>query len=117
MPALHITDGYNRNAVIAADESHPETAIVYRPMLAVERRRLALQTVRLGSHGRIGRQAAAQLVASALAARLVSWDLFDDRGRLLEITPQTVAELPPPLFESLHAIVTQFDDEEASAKN
>ncbi len=117
MPSLHLPDGYTRESLIPAGDSHPETCIVYRPMLAAERRRLALQTVRLNSHGPDGCQAAAQLVAAALAARLVSWDLFDDRGGLLEITPNAVAGLDPALFESIHTIVARFDDEERSAKN
>jgi hypothetical protein len=117
MPATHIADGYTRESLIPAGDSHPETCIVYRPMLAAERRRLALQTVRLSSHGPDGREAAARLVAAALAARLVSWDLFDHRGRLLEITAETLAGLEPDLFESIHTIVARFDDEEESAKN
>jgi hypothetical protein len=117
MPATHLPDGYTRESLIPAGDSHPETCIVYRPMLAAERRRLALQTVRLNSHGPDGCHAAAQLMAAALAARLVSWDLFDSRGGLVEITPTAVASLDPALFESIHKMVARFDDEERSAKN
>jgi hypothetical protein len=117
MPAIHIPDGYTLSSLIPAGNSYPETCIVYRPMLAAERRRLALQTVRLSSHGPDGSLAAARLVAAALAARLVSWDLFDDRGCLFDITAETLAGLDPALFESIHTIVGRFAEEEQSSKN
>ena len=117
MPATYLPDGYTRESLIPAGDSHPTTCIVYRPMLAAERRRLALQTVRLNRHGPDGHQAAAHLVAAALAARIVSWDLFDDSGGLLEVTAAAVAGLDPALFETIHNIVVRFDDEERSAKN
>ena len=38
MPNAVIDDGYTRDEVIAAARRHPEVRIVYRPMLAPERR-------------------------------------------------------------------------------
>ena len=82
-----------------------------------ERRRLALQTVRLSARGEGGIDAAAQLVVAAVAARLVSWDMCDAAGKPLAISPETVAALDPGLFENIYSAVAAFDDEEASAKN
>ena len=68
MPSLHIPDGYTLNSLIPAGDSHPETCIVYRPMLAAERRRLALQEA-----GVLGRRA---------QPRRVFDELHDPRGIL-----------------------------------
>src|SRR5260370_660815 len=109
-------DGYPREHFTDLAE-RPALRILYRPMLSAERRRLALQTVRLGAHGKAGREAASQLVVSAIAARLVEWDLTDAKGAPIEITPESVAALEPLLFEAIHSTVTRFDDEGTSAKN
>lgn len=116
MPATFIADGYTREAFVTAKNGR-SIAVVYRPLPAAERRRLALQTVRLGGCGASGSEAAAQLVAAAIAARLVAWDLFDDAGRPVEITPAAVAALDPAVFERIHEVVARFDDEQESAKN
>jgi hypothetical protein len=121
MPAAYIDDGYTRDELIAAARWHPEVQIVYRPMLAPERRRLTLQTVRLNARGEGGIDAASQLVIAAVAARLVSWDLLDSAGSLREICPATVGALEPNLFEKIYAAVAGFDDspddEETNSKN
>jgi|SRR6516162_9617071 hypothetical protein len=111
-----IDDGYTREQFIDVAEG-PALRILYRPMLAAERRRLALQTVRLAGRGNAGRQAAARLVVSAIAARLVEWDLAGADGMPIEIHGDAVAALDPPVFEAIHSTVTRFDDEGASAKN
>jgi hypothetical protein len=111
-----IDDGYTREHFIDIAD-RPALRVLYRPMLAAERRRLALQTVRLGAHGKAGREAAAQLVVSAIAARLVEWDLTDAEGAPIEITPESLAALDPGLFEAIHSTITRFDDEGPSAKN
>ncbi len=120
MPTAFIPDGYTRDEIIPATPRHPEVQIVYRPMLAPERRRLTLQTVRLNARGPEGMDAASQLVIAAVAAKLVSWDLLDAAGSLCEICPATVGALEPNLFEKIYAAVAGFDDaseEEANAKN
>jgi hypothetical protein len=111
-----IDDGYTREHFIDLAD-RPALRVLYRPMLAAERRRLALQTVRLGARGKAGREAASRLVVSAIAARLVEWDLADACGAPIEITPESVAALEPGLFEAIHSMVTRFDDEGTSAKN
>jgi hypothetical protein len=120
-PAAFIDDGYTRDDVIAAARWHPEVRIVYRPMLAPERRRLTLQTLRLHAQGEQGVNTASQLVIAAVAAKLVSWDLADSAGTLREICPATVGALEPNLFEKIYAAVAGFDDagfdDEANAKN
>src|SRR5579872_88339 len=110
MPAAYIDDGYTRDDVIAATNRHPQVHITYRPMLAAERRRLTLQTVRLSAQGETGIDAATQLVVSALAARLVQWNVIDTSGKVLAISPETVAGLEPNLFEKVYAAVAGFDD-------
>ena len=125
-PTAFIDDGYTRDEVIPAAKRHPDVQIVYRPMLAPERRRLTLQTVRLNTRGEGGIDAASHLVIAAVAAKLVSWDLVDAAGRLREICPATVGALEPNLFEKIYAAVAGFDDpvaadgagqEEANVKN
>jgi hypothetical protein len=117
MPVLAIHDGYTREALLSAGTTHPAFWVAYRPLLGSERRRLALQTVRLQRHGEPGRTAATHLVAAALAARLMSWELFDDRGELLPICADTLLQLEPDLFRQIQETVCRFDDEELSAKN
>src|SRR5579872_1240292 len=121
MQTAFIDDGYTRDEVIAAARWHPEVRIVYRPMLAPERRRLTLQTVRLNAQGEQGINTASQLVIAALAAKLVSWDLADADGQLREICPATVGALEPNLFEKIYAAIAGFDDphdeDETNAKN
>ena len=117
MPALALSDGYTREACFPSTDSQPGLWLVYRPLLAVERRRLALQTVWLGSQGPAGLDAAARLMAAALAARIVSWDLLDPAGNLREITPAVLLELAPALFTWIHDTLVQFEDEEAASKN
>ena len=121
MPSAFIDDGYTRDELIAAARRHPEVRIVYRPMLAPERRRLTLQTVRLNARGEGGIDAASQLVIAAVAAKLVSWDLADSAGQPREICPATVGALEPNLFEKIYSAVAGFDDssdaDEANAKN
>ena len=121
MPSAFIDDGYTRDEIIDATKRHPAVRIVYRPMLAPERRRLTLQTVRLNARGEGGIDAASQLVILAIAAKLVSWDLADSAGSLREICPATVGALEPNLFEKIYAAVAGFDDpaneEATNAKN
>jgi hypothetical protein len=121
MPAAFIDDGYTRDEIIEAAQWHPAVRIVYRPMLALERRRLTLQTVRLNTRGPGGIDVASKLVIAAVAARLVSWDLADSPGILREICPETVASLEPNLFEKIYAAVAGFDGradaDEINSKN
>lgn len=117
MPAPFIPDGYTREESIPETSAHPAVFITFRPMLSAERRRLSLQAVRLNARGAEGIDAAARLVVAALAARLVSWDLTDATGRLLEINSETLAALGPELFERIYEAITTFADEEVSAKN
>ncbi len=117
MPATFLPDGYTRERQIGDTDGRGALHIAWRPMLAAERRRLNLQTVRLSARGPQGAEAAAQLAVAAVATRLVEWDLTDAAGRPIEITPASVAALEPRLFEQLYSTVTAFDDEEGSAKN
>jgi hypothetical protein len=117
MAATYLPDGYTRERQIGETEGRGGLHIAWRPMLAAERRRLNLQTVRLGARGPARVEAAARLAVAAVTARLVEWDLTDVTGRLIEITPDSVAALDPGLFEELYSAVTTFDDEETSAKN
>ena len=117
MTTLFINDGYTRELLIPAGKAHGETWIVFRPLLAAERRRLALQTVRLHRHGEAGSTVAAQLVAASLARRIVSWELFDDQGSMLPITSATLLKLDRELFRQIYEGVAEFADEESSAKN
>jgi hypothetical protein len=121
MPAALIDDGYTREALLPETDRHPAVLISYRPMLAAERRRLALQTVRLAARGQAGVDAAAKLVVAAVAARLVSWDVNGDvrstTGDIPDIKPATVAALDPHLFEQIYSAIATFNDERASAKN
>ena len=117
MPSPFLPDGYTRETLIGAADGHPEVWIAWRPMLAEERRRLNRQTVRLSARGRSGQEAAAGLVASAVASRLVEWDVSDGAGRPIEISSAAVMELHPALFERICSTVTTFDDEETTAKN
>jgi len=121
MPSPFIDDGYTREALLPETDRHPAVHFAYRPMLAAERRRLALQTMRLAARGKGGLDAAAELVAAAVATRLVSWDVTDettnDAERPLAIEPATVAALEPELFEKVATVITSFDDEGSTAKN
>src|SRR5262249_52875102 len=51
MPAKYLPDGYTREKQIQAADGDRSLHIAWRPMLAAERRRLNLQTVRLSSRG------------------------------------------------------------------
>jgi hypothetical protein len=113
---LLIDDGYTREQLLDV-VGLPALQILYRPMLASERRRLARQTVRLAGRGKAGREAAARLVVSAIASRLFEWDLPDADGAPIEINADSLARLDPALFEAIHSTVTSFDDEGTSAKN
>jgi hypothetical protein len=139
---LDIPDGYTRQMLIPETDRHSAVRIAYRPMLAAERQRLALETVRLAERGYAGRVAAGKLVAGAIASRLASWDVVDDsagggtqgrppvqpaagsgdprrtRSRMpTEISSASLVSLAPALFEKIATAVTAFDDEGASARN
>ena len=117
MPALHLPDGYTRESLIPAGDSHPETCITYRPMLATEHSaaRADRATSRRGPAGAKRRPG---LSLRPWQRTFVSWDLFDDRGSLLEITAESLlAVLDPALFAEIHTTVARFDDEESTAKN
>jgi hypothetical protein len=115
-----IPDGYTREMLIAEADGHPAVRVAYRPMLADERGRLVLQTVRLAEYGFTARAAAGKMFVGAITSRLVSWDVVEDSpggGMPIEIDSATVAALAPELFEKIAIAITTFDDEEASAKN
>jgi hypothetical protein len=117
MPATFLPDGYTREQQIDSADGRRSMHITWRPMLAAERRRLNLQTVRLSSHGPAGLEEAARRAVAAVAGQLVDWDLMDAAGRPVEISPAALAALDPGLFEPIYSTVTTFADEEASAKN
>jgi hypothetical protein len=117
MPATFLPDGYTREQQINPADGQPPIHIAWRPMLAAQRRRLNLQTVRLSSRGSAGLEHAARRAVAAVAGQLVDWDLVDAAGRSVEISPASLAALEPCLFEKIYSTVTTFADEEASAKN
>jgi hypothetical protein len=117
MPASYIPDGYTREKQIGTADGDRTLHIAWRPMLAAERRRLNLQTVRLSSGGSPGLEEAARRAVAAVTSRLVDWDVTDAAGRAVEISPAALAALEPGLFEKLYSTVTTFPDEEGSAKN
>jgi hypothetical protein len=117
MPAKYLPDGYTREKQIQAADGERSIHIAWRPMLAAERRRLNLQTVRLSGRGSAGHEEAARRAVAAVAGQLVDWDLADAAGRSVEISPASLATLEPELFEPIYSTVTTFADEEASAKN
>lgn len=117
MPAPNLPDGYTREKLLDDSDRRPAVGILYRPMLSAEGRRLNRETVRRSAGGSAGRDAAAERVVAAVAARLVDWDLCDGAGRPLEIDSATVAALEPHRFEQICSAVTTFDDEGSSAKN
>jgi len=116
MPAKYLPDGYTREGQIESAGGR-SAHIAWRPMLAAERRRLNLQTVRLSARGPAGADEAARRVVAAVAGQLVDWDLANATGQPIEISPASLAALEPALFESIYSTVTTFGDEEASAKN
>jgi hypothetical protein len=117
MPATYLPDGYTREKQIDAADGQRAIHIAWRPMLASQRRRLNLQTVRLSGRGTTGLGEAARRAVAAVAGQLVNWDLADAAGRPVEISPASLAALEPGLFERIYSTVTTFADEEASAKN
>ena len=117
MPTPFIADGYTRERQIGASHGRAGFNIAWRPMLTAERRRLNLRIVRTSARGPAGAAAAADLAVATVAAQLVEWDLTDAAGRPCEITPASIAELDPELFEELYSTVVAFDDELESEKN
>ena len=114
MPAQYIPDGYTRERLL--EGGGPPVRILYRPMLAEERRRLNREIVRRSARGDSALAGAVERMVSAVAERVVDWDLCN-AGRPVEISSESVAALEPALFEQVCSIVMTFDDEGPSAKN
>jgi hypothetical protein len=117
MPCPFLRDGYTREKLLEESGGRPPVRILYRPLLAAERRRLNHDTVRRSASGNAGLDVAAERVVAAVAAQLVDWDVCDAAGRPLDIHPKTLAALDTDLFEQVCSTVTTFDDEGPSAKN
>ncbi len=95
-----IQDGYQEPAYIAAVPGlHPELRIVYRPMLVAERD--TIESSRAGKTAAMYRQ----VLAAAVANRLVSWSAVDADGKPLACDAATTARLRPALADKLYAVI------------
>jgi hypothetical protein len=105
-------DGYTESAYIAEIKRlHTTVRFKFRPSLLQERSKLASENARLAPHlGPVN-------TAKFLAGKIVEWDVKDQKGEPLDISPEVLMRLKPALLERITAIVLGFDggDEDPDA--
>jgi hypothetical protein len=103
MRSDYISDGYTEEGYIAEQPGmNGELRFTFRPFLIDERAVITNGAEKLDVAMRERKYAA------AVASKLKSWTLLDGGGKLVEITPETVAHVNPPVLVRLTDIVMKM---------
>jgi hypothetical protein len=107
---LLINDGFTLTAKIAPRGPWPALTARFRPALPAA----CYEFLEASRPGAAARHSAA---VKLLTAQLVSWDVTDDKGEVLAVTPANLRKLPMSYMEELINQVTGYGDAEADEKN
>lgn len=118
---IKIKDGLTRTGfVAAADTIHEGMEFTYRPMTASQVRQNDHDLENIPRNSSYGEKYV-KVQAESVAAQLVDWSEYDT-DKMIDITPASVAELPPTLLNRIHWIIqgsakSDLPSVEADAKN
>jgi hypothetical protein len=104
-------DGYTEPGYVAARPGlHDELRFTFRPMLPAEQGKWVRDSDKMRP------ELFDRECAKMIASRVKSWSLVDGKDEPLPISPKTIGQLKPAVFNRLHGIVLGTDASDIDPK-